>query len=141
MIHTKRIGTQGELLVCEDLLSRGYDVFTSVGDYTAIDIVAIKEHQIIRLQVKTNINTSKGWMYVNAAHGQNGKTVLYKKDDFDYIAGCAIDRRTVVYVPFKRLLPPHSRSIVLRFDKPKTFKGKVNYVTEFQTITPVAEWK
>src|SRR5262245_40657896 len=124
-MHTKRIGTQGELLVCEDLMSRGYDVFTPLGDYSVIDIVAIKETQILRLQVKTNINTSKGWMCVGASHGQNQKTVLYKEGDFDYIAGCALDRRVVVYIPFKQLLPPHSRSMVLRFDKPKTFKGKV----------------
>ena len=137
MVHTKCVGTQGELLVCQDLMSRGWDVFTPVGDYTTIDIVAIKEHQVLRFQVKTNVDTSKGWMCIGASHGQNGQTVFYKEGDFDYVAGCALDRRVVVYVPFRRLLPPHSRSIVLRFDPPQAFKGKVNYVTDFQTLAPV----
>lgn len=135
-IHTKRVDTQGELLVCNDLLSRGYEVFTPVGDYTVIDIVAIKDKHILRLQVKTNVDTSKGWMCIGASRGQNRQRVEYQHDDFDYIAGCALDRNVVVYVPLSRLMPHNPRSIVLRFEVPER-KGSVNLVSDFQSLAPV----
>lgn len=136
-MHTKRIGTQGELLVCQDLIARGYDIFTHIGDYSVIDVVALKDGKFLRLQVKTNLNTSKGVIRVSSQHGQNQKTVTYKEDSFDYVAHCALDKKIVVYVPLARLLPPNGHSIVLRFAAPKSFNGKVHYVSDFQTLAPV----
>jgi PD-(D/E)XK nuclease superfamily protein len=52
-VSTAHRGTQGELLVCCDLLGKGYDVYRSVSPSAKCDLVAIKPGVILRIEVRT----------------------------------------------------------------------------------------
>ena len=57
-----QIGALGELAVCADLLSRGYEVFRAVSPSCSVDVIAQKNGKISRVEVKTgyiNKNTDR----------------------------------------------------------------------------------
>ena len=47
------VGTISELVVCSDLLRRGYEVFRSVSPHCSCDIAILKNKELIRVEVKT----------------------------------------------------------------------------------------
>jgi hypothetical protein len=69
MEHTSvRKGRIGELLVINDLLDKGYDVYTPVVDDNGVDFIAIMGENVKRVQVKTHdmpSNPSKSSIEVN----------------------------------------------------------------------------
>lgn len=136
MLHTKRLGTQGELIVCEDLLRRGFDIYTSIGDYSKIDIIAIKDDQIVRLQVKSVVDSSTGVFSVSASKIANKGRVFYAENDFDYLAACLLDKKIVAYIPLSLLTPRKGQSISIRFEQNKSRNKNSNLFENFQTICP-----
>jgi len=47
------IGAMNELIVCSDLLSKGYHVFRNVSQHGPCDMVIIKDNKCFRIEVKT----------------------------------------------------------------------------------------
>ena len=66
MNKSKALGSRGELLAAADLIDKGYNVFTEMGDNSPIDLIAVNpdDHSIVKLQVKT-------------ASVKDGKVVVY----------------------------------------------------------------
>lgn len=112
---SKQVGTVGELAVTIDLLNMGYDVYTSVGDCTKIDLIAIKNNVIHRHQVKTFSKTTSGVICIEASKVISRKKIKYDFDDFDYLTIFAKDRNLIAYVPMTYI---HGRAISLRFNPP-----------------------
>lgn len=84
------VGAIGELLVCADLLRRGYDVFRSVSPNGPFDVVACSGDRTIRIEVKV------------CAEYMDGSRVTRKREPdnpFDVIAMVYLNSGSIVYDP------------------------------------------
>lgn len=52
-ITTGNIGAIGEIMVCQDLLRRSYDVFRSISPASKIDLIATKDKAVYKIEVRT----------------------------------------------------------------------------------------
>ena len=57
-----KAGAVSELLVCADLLNRGYEVFRSVSQSCSCDIVAYKDSKYIAIEIRTGTVTYSGYI-------------------------------------------------------------------------------
>ena len=130
---TKTIGNVGELAIASDLVARGYDVFFPYGDVSHIDIIAVKNDRIIKLQVKTSKTTKKG--SANLGHFQNRRSGLrYTTQNIDYIALYVIDRKAIAYVPMAEI-EGYTIAFSLRFDEPKNCQQKgIRYFRDYLSV-------
>jgi PD-(D/E)XK endonuclease len=85
----KSVGAKSELLVCCDLLSKGYEVFRNVSAHGSCDLIAVKKETILRIEVKTgHIRTSGNIGYSKPYSNKfevlavviPGKKVVYKPE-------------------------------------------------------------
>ena len=88
-------GTKGavsELLVCADLLSRGFSVFRSTSQSCDCDLIAQKGNLLLRIEV-----TTSSTVYKNGSLG-----VTFKDRDqhkFDILAVNVVPKGIIVYLP------------------------------------------
>ena len=102
-----QIGIAGEHLVCADMLTKGYNAYLS-DQGLPYDVIADINGSLYKIQVKT---TSKyravpqrkirtpAYLFWIKRKGKNGNKV-YVKDDYDFMALVALDKKIVGYVPF-----------------------------------------
>jgi hypothetical protein len=89
-----------ELMVCADLLRRGFHVYRSVSSTSGCDLVAIHEDRVIRVEVKTAVRRKSGELKGLLRDGQPSK--------HDVLALVAYDGE-IQYVPeVGRVLPEHA---------------------------------
>lgn len=62
--HTKNKGDLGVLKAQADLCSKGYLILTPLSEHTPFDLVAYKDGDFIRIQVKYRSINSKGFLFV-----------------------------------------------------------------------------
>jgi hypothetical protein len=67
-----RTGAASELVVCVDLIRRGYDVFRAVSAQCCCDLIAVKGINVLRVEVRT-------------AHGTKGMSAS-KRGHYDVLA-------------------------------------------------------
>lgn len=115
---TKLVGTVGELAVAKDLMLKGFDVFSSIGDCSKADLVALKNDKILRVQVRSTNTIKCGRVTVKAGKTTSGKMQWAKQGDYDYVALYVLEKDQVAYVPLSLLLEGKSQSIALRLDEP-----------------------
>lgn len=119
----------------QHLLSNGYEVFNSVGDCSHIDLIAIKNKKVYRIQIKTVTRTKSGSVCLANVTSRN---VPYTHDDVDYIAAYVIERNIIAYVPihcFTSTHPTGVSRIVLRIDGAKNNQTKRTHpITEFTNL-------
>jgi hypothetical protein len=84
-------GALSELLVCSDLLSKGYYVFRSLSPNSPYDIVADKNGQIYKIEITTGRRLPSG-VLVYSKHDN-------LKNKFDVIAISIINKREIIYIP------------------------------------------
>ena len=117
MLHTKAIGTVGELMVAAELVSLGYAVFTELGDLSPIDLITVKDSKLTRIQVKTQKSTSRGTISVPRKSKGPGYEYSYSSTDIDVVAVYAMDRKEVFYVSIEEL-STKTTGLTLRIDPP-----------------------
>jgi predicted AAA+ superfamily ATPase len=52
-ITTGNIGAIGEVMVCQDLMRKNYDVFRAISPASKIDLIATKDKVIYKIEVRT----------------------------------------------------------------------------------------
>ena len=84
-MHSKRKGNIGQFAVAHKLAEYGFSVFTEEGDISKIDLIAEKDCEIIRMQVKsiTPVNNSLIIKFTKSGPNYHFK---YNKNMFDYFA-------------------------------------------------------
>lgn len=55
-----KVGTISELIVCTDLFRQGYEIFRAVSQSASCDLIALKNKNCLRVEVKTGCKTSIG---------------------------------------------------------------------------------
>lgn len=53
IVERKHVGTLSLMMVCTDLVKRGYEVFTAISPHGVCDAVAIKGRLTLRIEVTT----------------------------------------------------------------------------------------
>ena len=87
-IHPGILGDVNELLVCADLLKKGYEVFRSISHTCSCDLIAMKDGMMIRVEVKS------------AYLKKNGKFSYAKgKNSYDLLA-LVLNYSSIHYLPY-----------------------------------------
>lgn len=89
-LPTGTVGALGELVVSVDLLRHGFEVFRSVSQSCSCDLIAMKNTELLRVEVRTGNRNSNGKILAPVNRDQLGR--------FDILA-IVLDDRDVVYVP------------------------------------------
>lgn len=130
------MGTIGELAIAQDLIVRGFDVYTSVGDNAKADLVAVYGTTTYRIQVKTTSHVSKGVVCVGGAKYVAGKQVTYEANDVDIIAAYVAQEKLIAYIPISEFLTnSKSRTLVLRVEPPKRNKKNARYLKDYTNLS------
>lgn len=134
---TKQLGTTGELAVAKDLISRGFEVFTGLGDYSCIDLIAVMDGSCTKVQVKSIARSCGDVVSVTAgSRGKrnvpNGK-VLYDPRFVDVVACYVADRDAIAYLPLSTLLQNAGGTKCLRFRPAKS--GRVKDIAMFNDFS------
>lgn len=103
-LHKKNKGTLGELLIAADLISKGYSVFTELGDNSKVDLIAIdKNYNLIKIQVKS-YTSKKDVVVIHSTKDGPGYHFKYKLHHFDVCAVYVLDYKQILYITSKQLL-------------------------------------
>jgi hypothetical protein len=85
------VGSHNELIVCADLMKKGYHVFRAVSAYGPCDLIAMKDGKLWRVEVTTGYyrkNGSMGWTWHDRtlsdviAAVMPDSTVIYVSESF-----------------------------------------------------------
>jgi len=129
-MHSKAKGNIGEAAVALDLMKKGWSVFTEMGDLSYVDLIALKDERIVRLQVKTIWETQDKLTIGTRSMGP-GYKYHYTEKDIDVMVGYAADKDVVIYVPIKTIIETGT-SVTLRFEPTKNRQTKgVRFVKDF----------
>ena len=85
-MNVNQKGSLGLIEVIRDLSKKGFECFTPIHDYSAVDLIAMRDYKMYRLQVKYR-EEYRGTIEVHFRSMVNGKSVGI---DFDAIDGWAI---------------------------------------------------
>ena len=121
-LHSKAKGSIGQLSVAQDLINRGYSVFTELGDNSKVDLVAIKESQTIRIQVKY-ITPIKGSVNLHTRKSGPGYSFRYTVKQIDVFAVHVPGFDKILYVSSEELLR-NKKQLNIRISNPKNKQNK-----------------
>ena len=124
--HTKNKGDLGILKVQLELHLQGFSVFTSQSEHEAFDLVAYKNQQFQRVQVKyrtaengkVDVPVTTTWADKNGNH-----RTAYDLNEIDVIAVYCPDTDLVYFIPVAEL-EGKSTGISLRLETPKNNQMK-----------------
>jgi hypothetical protein len=132
-------GVIGLIEVIRDLTKKGYECFTPIHDYSAVDLIAIKGCDTYRLQVKYR-TLSRGSILVDLFSKVNGKSVPIDCNVIDGWAVYCPEVDSVVYVS-KHEVDTTKNSIGFKLTEGKNSvnhdKVKRKFYKEFGEL---AEW-
>lgn len=102
-MHRKEKGNLGELKVAADLVSKGYPVFTELGDNSKVDLIALVANQCIKIQVKA-YESSKGSVKLSSHKAGPNYRFQYTLEQLDLFAVYVIDYDVILYVNADELI-------------------------------------
>jgi len=124
-MNTQQQGSIGELKVAADLMEKGYFVFTEISNNSRIDIIAMKDNKLTRIQVKA-YNEKNGFVEVRSGkRGLKDYKYEYEKDDFDLVALYVPNRDVICYIKWSAISEGYGATI--RFEAPKKVNPKLTY--------------
>jgi len=121
-MHSKLKGTLGELVVASDLVEKGFPIFKEFGDSSRIDLIALVDKNLIKIQVKCTFSTDNKVAIDTRKSGPN-YSFRYEEGDVDIFALYVKDKKSILYISSKQLLQ-HPSSMTLRFGKSKNSQIK-----------------
>lgn len=68
IILRSAVGAASELLVCVDLMNRGYEVFRALCPHASVDLLAMKDGAVYKVQVKTGKLTNRSRLLISLRH-------------------------------------------------------------------------
>ena len=104
MDSTIKKGRLGYNLVEKELLKRNWDIYLPIVEDTKIDCIAIKNHDLEKMQIKTlivDIRNGKKFLPVRKISHNQGryKISYYTDDDVDYFLGVDLETDDIYVVP------------------------------------------
>lgn len=127
-MNTNTIGNWGEAKVLYELTKRGIQCFLPYGDGSTVDLIAIFNGQMNRIQIKTCQNlSSRGTMEckLTRQEGYHGNRVPYAADSFDYYALYCVEADVLCFVKVTPDLPQNTISFQVKEPLHKTSKMRM----------------
>ena len=130
-MNKKQTGIIAEQVVICDMLRQGYEVFTSVGDNSRVDLIPLnkKTGRIAKIQVKStcvlSINDSITFRIKKAGH----TVYKYTEKDIDYFAFVYVPRNEVVYCRYKDI--DNDTTITFRFNEVKSKNNQTKKINNW----------
>lgn len=87
-VDTGKVGAIGESQVCCDLIRKGYTVFRSVSQSASCDLIALKEKNLLRIEVKSSWRKEDGSLGIPTTridHSNFDILALVLKDEIKYV--------------------------------------------------------
>lgn len=134
-LHSKAKGAVGEMKVAAELISRGFHVFTELGDLSRIDLIAERDKKLIKIQVKA-YNSKNGVINLYSKKSGPNYSFNYENDEVDIFAVYVLDRDTIFYVPSNELCE-YSSSMNIRLEPAKNGQKKGVKLVEDYTLDKV----
>ena len=82
------VGAVSELLVCADLLRKGYEVFRSVSPHCSCDMVILKAGRFVRVEVRTGTIRENGLGYCPTRKCDEGRydvlAIVFRGREIEY---------------------------------------------------------
>lgn len=103
-VSRKNSGAFAELVICADLLKRGYEVFRSVSAHASCDLLAQKEGRIYRIEVRTAhfICGQVRWASKNERLLANKESGNASASLYDILAAFVREQNRIVYFSTKQ---------------------------------------
>jgi hypothetical protein len=86
------VGGFSEMIVCADLLKRGFYVFRSITPNAPYDVIAIKNNDIKKIEIRTALKGVRGNCRI-------GKKINHKENPPDNFAGVLFENNSCFYEP------------------------------------------
>lgn len=99
-MNTNTKGDIGLVKVISDLTVKGYIVYVPISEHSVVDLIALKNNKVFRLQVKYSINKRVICNTVRLSQKNGIISNKYKENDFDYYAIYKPLEDIVLYAPF-----------------------------------------
>jgi len=119
-------GITSELFVAQKLSVVGYEIFWPLMTQSKIDFLAVKEAEILKVQVKkASWSTTGPYQYLQCRlHGRSRRDIKkwYTKEDVDFYA--ITDNERVWWIPFSEM--GHQTSVCLDCTNPN-YKQQTKY--------------
>lgn len=128
-MNTKQLGLLGELKAQYDFIKAGWEISIPSGDYCSYDLLAIKNNQILKIQVKTTEKIQDGVIIfsVNSRNYYSNKT--YTEADCDYFYLYCLENETGYLYPTAHF---HSSHIRIRVTPPKNnIQKTINFANDY----------
>lgn len=100
MVNWKNIGYAGEQIVSADLILRNFFPFNSELPSSPVDLIALKENNTYRIQVKTAKFNEYGEMRIANLN-------KYNKNEFDILAVVDIKSKNIAYLKWSEVFPKY----------------------------------
>jgi len=120
-LHSKQLGSIGEMMVAADLMSCGYAVFFELGDLSKTDLIAIIDNKPIRIQVKTS-TLKMGRAALDLKKSGPNYKFKYTTEDVDIFA-LYIPNHGVGYFS-SEFCNTHSVGLTIRISRPLNKQSK-----------------
>ena len=114
----------------QHLLALGYDVFKEITGSSEIDLIAYKDQQFVRVQVKTCSLNKDGLATFEACKQHDSKSP-FVGDEFDIMALYVVERNEVLFVTMVKLLE-YKRGMSIRFEESKTKFCTSNFASDYR---------
>lgn len=132
-MHSKQKGNIGVAATVLALQKQGLSVFSELGDYSRIDLIAEYNGILKSIQVKYAKNDNDTITLPLRKCGPNGYSYTYKTSDIDWFALYDPKSENVYWVKSDEALS-HRNVFTLRTDKPKNNQSKNVNLAENYTI-------
>ena len=133
-LHKKQLGNLGEMTIAADLISKGYEVFTELGDNSKVDLIALDEDfkpwkiQVKCLSVKNNVVT------LNRTKSGPNYRFRYQRKHADIYAVYIYELDMICYVP-ATLLMQNSKSLTIRTNQTENNQQSgINLASDFSSF-------
>ena len=139
-MHAKQKGTCGELAVALDLTSRGYSVFTELGDLSRTDLIVLKDKKPIKIQVKSQHMDKRGkTLSVKTTKDGPNYSYKYQLDDVDVFAIYSLDTKEIVYINAQELLKCTSAMAFRYADGTYQKDSRARYIKDYSSFEKATE--
>lgn len=131
-MHSKQKGSCGELAVALDLTSKGYSVFTELGDLSRTDLIVLVNNKPIKIQVKARYmdERSKTLAVRTTKDGPN-YSYKYELSDVDIFAIYSLNTKEILYITAQEMLKCKS-AITFRYAEGTYQKDKrARYIKDY----------
>lgn len=131
-MHAKQKGNLGEMAVAKHLIAEGYAVFYELGDLSKIDLIAVKNDEMTKIQVKSRKLRKDNSVELKAEKAGPNYRYRYTKDDVDIFALYAIDTDQIAFINAEWFLKNFKNAISIRVHIAKNNQiRKIHDINEF----------